>query len=91
MWLLLLLLFVAAWINLIVMKSIDSEQYIEYETNRLYKELKRLLKETESKLDNCSNSSKEKEYIEFIELNKNELKEWKFLKIYNKEVNKNVK
>lgn len=76
MWLLLLLLFVAAWINLIVMKSIDSEQYIEYETNRLYKkELKRLLKETESKLDNCSNSSKKKEYIEFIELIKNELKE----------------
>ncbi len=77
MWLLLLLLFVAAWINLIVMKSIDSEQYIiEYETNRLYKkELKRLLKETESKLDNCSNSSKKKEYIEFIELIKKELKE----------------
>ncbi len=76
MWLLLLLLFVAAWINLIVMKSIDIEWYIEYETNRLYKkELKRLLKETESKLDNCSNSSKKKEYIEFIELIKKELKE----------------
>jgi len=49
---------------------------IEYETNRLYKkELKRLLKETESKLDNCSNSSKKKEYIEFIEFIKKELKE----------------